>query len=216
MPHCFCSSALQFYIVTFTWGFPQQPLCPTGLQANPQEHLEVKLKGILGVVVCKWKGFLSLLSFSKSSFKPATTKVPLGQHFLHTHYMLKTLNFNASGVSWSFPQISYFAPKENRTCLIYMSTAGLKERGCCSPVTLNHMKMLQGKRKKKATVATWVSLLVFVCRRLQCWAQAISGLCGLTHMLMIRASTHGRSFSDSLSIAAPLIRQLDGRQYSAT
>lgn len=38
----FSSALLQIYIVTCTGGFPQWPLCPTGLLANLQEQLEVK------------------------------------------------------------------------------------------------------------------------------------------------------------------------------
>ena len=47
-----------------------------------------------------------------------------------------------------FPGV--FALKENLTCSVYMSTAGVKGRGGrYSPVTLNHMKVLQGKRGRK-------------------------------------------------------------------
>lgn len=64
------------------------------------------------------------------------------------------------------------------------------------------MEMLQRERRRKQQ--DWVFVLVFVCRRLPCWAQVISGLCSLTH--------DQSTLSDSL--AAPLIGQLDGRHHS--
>lgn len=77
-----------------------------------------------------------------------------------------------------------------------------KAEGILQPCHTEPNENAAGGEKKKATVAIWVSLLVFVCRRLQRWAQAISGLCRLTHMLMIRVCTH----TDTVSLIVFLLQ----------
>lgn len=88
------------------------------------------------------------------------------------------------GVGWSS------ALKENWSCFSLYEHCSCKGEGGLQPFHTELHENAAGEEKEQATVTTWVSLLVFVCRRLQCWAQAISGLCKLTHMLMIRKYTH--------------------------
>ena len=106
-----------------------------------------------------------------------------------------------------FPGV--FALKENLTCSVYMSTAGVKGRGG-GVTALSHWttwKCCRGREgeSNSGNMSEFISLCLQEVTMLSSgyfWPMRGS------HMLHI---TSRRTFSESLSISAPLIRQLDGR-----
>ena len=114
---------------------------------------------------------------------------------LNTHQKLKTQCFRGLLEVFLNHHLMLFM-------LSFCEHCRCKSEGILQPCHAEPHENAAGEREREAesnsgNMSEFFFLLLFVCRRLQCWAQAISGLCWLTH-----------AHTDAVS----LIRQVDGRQ----